>query len=218
MTPASMSLQNADNNLPNKRKRTLNSKLTSEDNVHEDAVKRRKLVATQSTSVPKSIPCTPTRSASVEVVDDEENSQRRNAGRPQDPNAILESVNEGYESLVEPPSKKKTSAPPKKDTHHGSAKPQGPQIPKSTQQRTRSASVEVVDDEEIFHRQNAGRPRDPSVILESVDDDEYESPVECNPKRKSSGSTKKPRKAVGRSVEPDEEVLQENADEAELGM
>ena len=84
--------------------------------------------------------------------------------------------------------------------------------------RTRSASVEVVDDEENFHRQNAGRPQDPSVILESVDDDEYESPIERNHKRKSSTSTKKPRKAVRKSVEPDEENLQENADETELGM
>jgi len=78
-----MSMQNADDdNLPNKRKRTLNSKLTSEDNVHEDAVKRRKLVATQFTSVPKSIPCTRTRSASVEEVEEEENSSWQNAGRP----------------------------------------------------------------------------------------------------------------------------------------
>jgi len=216
-----MSIQNADDILPNKRKRMLNSKITSEDNVHEDAVKRRKLVATQLTSVPKSIPHTRTRSASVEVVEDEENSHPRNAGRPQDPNAILESVNEDrYESLVEPPSSKKTSALPKKDAHHGSAKrlSQGPQIPNSTQQRTRSASVEVVEDEENSHRRNAGRPRDPSVILESVNEDESESPVKHNPKRKSSTSTKKLRKAAGEPVGTDEEVLQEDADEAELGM
>jgi len=125
---------------------------------------------------------------------------------------------EGYESLVELPSRKKASALPKKDTHSRSAKPQGPQIPKPTQHRTRSASVEVVDDDEIFHRSNVGRPRDPSVILESMEDDEYESPVERNPKRKSSTSTRKLPKAVGKSVKADEEGLQENADEAELGM
>ena len=213
-----MSIQNADDDLPNKRKRTINSKLTSEDNVHEDAIKRRKLVAAQFTSVPKPIPCTRTHSASVEMVEDEENSSCRNAGRPRDLNTILESVNEvGYESLVEPPSRKKSSALPKKDTHN-TAKPQGPQIPKSTQQRTRSASVKVVDDDENFHHSNAGRPQDPSVILESVDDDDYMSPVECNPKKKSSTSTRKPPKAAGKSVKADEESLQEDPDEAELGM
>jgi hypothetical protein len=137
-------------------------------------------------------------------------------GRPRDLSVILESVNEeGYESLV---SRKNTSAPPKKATHHGSAKPQGPRILKSTQPCTRSASVKVVEDEESSHCRNVGRPQDPSVILESVDDDEYKSPVEHSPRRKPSTSTKKPRKAAGKSVKAGEEVLQEDTDKAELGM
>jgi hypothetical protein len=213
-----MPIQHAYNDeLPTKRKRTLNPKLTSEDNVHEDAVKRRKrdatqsIQSTQSTSSHKSIPHT-SRSASVEMdAEDDENFLLWNAGRPRDPNAILESVDEEeYESLVS--SKKSSQAPLKKDTHR-STKPN----PKSMPQRGRSASVEVVDDDENFQHRNAGQPQDPSVILESVDDEEYESPIKPYPRKKSSTSTKKSHKDTAKSVEANEEVLQEDADEAELG-
>lgn len=59
--------------LPEKRKRIPNAKLISEDNVHEDAVKRRKLIAQPLSTQPRAKPilhrsC----SASVEAVDDED--------------------------------------------------------------------------------------------------------------------------------------------------
>jgi len=40
---------------------------------------------------------------------------------------------------------------------------------------SRSASVEVVDDQDSLHHHNAGTPQDPNTILESVYDDEWAS-------------------------------------------
>ena len=82
--------------LPQKRKRFLNAKLIPEDNVHEDAVKRRKLIAqppsSQSTQPTAKLIPHRSCSASVEAVDDEDYLSRQNAGRPRDPNTIIESV------------------------------------------------------------------------------------------------------------------------------
>ena len=200
-----------ENGLPHKRKCTLNSKLLSEDNVHHDAVKHRKLMA-QSTSSQSTQPTarlmpTRTRSASVEVVDDQDNLHRYNAGTPQDPNTILESVyDDEWETLIER-SRTKASASKK-----GKGKPQDPKaISKPKQQSHRSASVEDIDDQDNFSCQNAGRPRDPNTILEPVEDDEYLSPVEPASKKKMSTSRNPSQKAV-----PKENDLQEDADEAEL--
>jgi len=97
-----------------------------------------------------------------------------------------------------------------------------PQDPKATskpkQQHHRSASVEDINDQDNFSRWNAGRPRDPNIILKSVDDDdEYQSPVEPVSRKKTTASRNPSRKAVPKVVE-DENCLEEDADEAELGL
>ncbi len=97
--------------LPMKRKRTLTSKITDEDNVHEDAVKRRKLAqltqhaqpTTSGTKPPKqpiaqsSKPKLPNRQPSVEAVEEEEDNTYQNAGQPRNPGAILEEVEDRSE-------------------------------------------------------------------------------------------------------------------------
>jgi hypothetical protein len=154
------------------------------------------------------------RSASIEVVDDQDNFSRRNAGTPRDPNTLLESVyDDEWETLMER-SRNEASASTK-----GKGKLQDPKAnsqAKSRQQHGRSASVEDVDDQDNFSRRNAGRPRDPNTIIESTDDDEYESPVDHAPKKKATTSKKSSRKAAPKIVD-DADGLQEDADEAELG-
>ena len=70
----------------------------------------------------------------------------------------------------------------------------------------------MVDDEDDLSRQNAGRPRHPNTIIESVDDDEREA---LAAKKKVATSRKPSRKAAAEVVE-EEDGLQEDADEAEL--
>jgi hypothetical protein len=149
------------------------------------------------------------RSASVEVVDDQDNLYHHNAGTPQDPNMILESVYQ-CETLMER-GRRKASATTKGREKHQDLKGK----PKPKQQHACSASVEEVDDEDNVPHKNAGRPRDPNTIPESVDDDEYVSPVEHAPKKKVT-SRKSSRKSAPKVVE-NEGGLQEDADEAELG-
>ena len=101
--------------LPAKRKRTLNSKLTTEDNVHQDAVKRRKLQAAQrksSTPTQKSQTSKQQNSScevSVEEVNDEDNHVS-NAGPPKNPNAILEQ-SDGSDDEIEYVSRTVTPVP-----------------------------------------------------------------------------------------------------------
>jgi hypothetical protein len=81
----------ADNNLPAKRKRTLNSKLTSEDNVHRDAVKRRQLEGMQSSANTSVTANHSSRQASVEAINDH---VHHNAGPPKNPKSILEGTDD----------------------------------------------------------------------------------------------------------------------------
>jgi len=148
------------------------------------------------------------RLASVEAVDDEDDLSHRNAGRPQDPNTIIKSMyDDEWETLIEKLRSKRSASTKGK----GAAKPQGPQT-KSKQQHRRLASVEAVDDEDDLSRRNAGRPRDPNTIIESVYDDETETPAS---KKKVATSRKPSWKAVAEDAE-EEDGLQEDADEAEL--
>jgi hypothetical protein len=150
----------------------------TEDNVHHDAVKHRKLMA-QSTSFQLTQPTTklmPHHShlASVEGADDQDNLHHQNMGTPRDPNTVLESVyDDEWESLMER-SRSKASASTK-----GKGRPQDQKATsKPEQQLHRSASVEDIDDQDNFSHRNAGRPCDPNTILESVeDDDKYQSQV-----------------------------------------
>ncbi len=80
------------NNLPAKRKQTLNPKLTSEDNVHHEAVRRRQELQSQ-TKTSGTISHS-SHQASVEAVDDPEDCVRHNAGRPKNPNLILEATDD----------------------------------------------------------------------------------------------------------------------------
>jgi hypothetical protein len=148
-------------------------------------------LSSQSTQ-PKAKPITDRRrSASVEAVDDEDNLSHQNAGRPQDPNTIIESVyDDEWESLMER-SRSKGSASTK---GKGAAKPQGPPTnSKSKQQHRRSASVEEVNDED-------------NLSLRNVYDDESETPAS---KKKVATSKKPSRKAAAEVVE-EEDGLQED--------
>jgi len=85
--------------LSGKRKRTLVSKLTSADNIHKDAVKRRKgLEKPTETPTKASTDKLPaaisqsSRQASIEVDDDEDVQIQHNAGRPKSPDSILEAA------------------------------------------------------------------------------------------------------------------------------
>jgi hypothetical protein len=89
--------------LLSKRKRTVNPKLLDDDNVSNDAIKRRKLEALKAKSVtqisaPQALSnvshsnSSTSRHASVEAVDDNENIHLPNAGSPKNPNTIIESV------------------------------------------------------------------------------------------------------------------------------
>ena len=145
------------NNLPTKRKRTLNPKLTSEDNVHQDAVKRRQ--ALQSHTKTSGATGHSSRRASVEVVDDPEDHVLRNAGRPKNPNSILESTDDELDEAGQHATKRRKGA-------HSHAKTSG-----AVSNSSRRASVEVVDDPEDHIRRNAGLPKNPNSILESTNDE-----------------------------------------------
>ncbi len=203
--------------LPQKRNHTLNAKLISKDNVHQDAIKHRKLMAkstsSQLTQLTAKLMLHRSCSASVEVVDDQDNLYHHNAGTPRDPNTILESVyDDQWETLMDR-GRRKASA-----TTKGKEKlqdPKGKPKPKPKQQHACSGSVEEVDDKDnVFHK-NAGRPRDPNTILESVDDNDNVSPVEHAPKKKVTTSGKSSWKSAPKVVE-NEGGLQEDADKAKL--
>ena len=80
------------NNLPTKRKQTLNPKLTSEDNVHHEAVKRHQELQSQTKT--SGTASHSSRQASVKAVDDPEDCVYRNAGRPKNPKSILEATDD----------------------------------------------------------------------------------------------------------------------------
>ena len=143
------------NNLPTKRKRTLNPKLISEDNVHHDAVKRRQALQSHKTSGATS---RSSRRASVEAVDDPEDRALRNAGPPKNPNSILEATNDELDEASQLVAKCRKGA-------HSHTKTSG-----TGSHSSRRASVEVVDDPEDHIRRNAGRPKNPNSILEATDD------------------------------------------------
>jgi hypothetical protein len=84
----------ADNNLPAKRKHTLNSKLTSEDNVHRDTVKRQQLEGMQSSANTLATANHSSRQASVEAIDDKEDHVHHNASPPKNPKSILEGTDD----------------------------------------------------------------------------------------------------------------------------
>lgn len=143
-------------NLPAKCKRTLNFKLTSEDNVHEDAVKRRQgmhsSAKTSSTSRFR-------RQASVEAIDDEDNHIRRNAGPPINPNSILEATDDELDEETEALVKRRKRFHPH------------PKSSAAASRSSRQASVEAIEDEEDRVSHNAGRPKNPNSILEATDDE-----------------------------------------------
>src|SRR5258706_603258 len=80
------------NNLPAKRKRTLNPKLTSEDNVHHEAVKRRQELQSQTKT--SGTASHSSRQASVEAVDNPKDRVCHNAGHPKNPKSILEATDD----------------------------------------------------------------------------------------------------------------------------
>jgi hypothetical protein len=117
--------------LPAKRKRTTNPKLLDDDNISADAIKRRKLESSKSSSL--TTPGTSknsnldtisaaqssktssesSRQASVECVEDEDDTSRHNAGPPKNSRYILESTEDEDEDDT-PPAKKTQMPKPKK--------------------------------------------------------------------------------------------------------
>ena len=91
------------NNLPTKRKQTLNPKLTSEDNVHHEAVKHRQELQSQTKT--SGTASHSSRQASVKAVDDPEDRVYRNAGRPKNPKSILEATDDEEDEEDEATSK-----------------------------------------------------------------------------------------------------------------
>jgi hypothetical protein len=106
--------------LPAKRKHTTNPKLLDDDNVSQDAIKRRRMeVSIASTSnlntassSNNNLSQTSTRQASVEAVADKDDTTCHNAGPPKNRNIIIESTDEEDETHSQPTAKK---APTKKD-------------------------------------------------------------------------------------------------------
>ena len=108
MASFSKPAQGQDTQLPAKRKRTLAPKITDQDNIDKDAVKRRKqaqpaqpknvakptesthTTASTSKSQQQSARGPSNRQPSVEEIDDDEANPHHNAGPPRNPNAILE--------------------------------------------------------------------------------------------------------------------------------
>ena len=99
----------SNSDLPEKRKRTTNPKLLDDDNVSQDAIKRRKMEASSSKN---NLSRTPSRQPSVEAVADEDDTTCRNAGPPKNRNVIIESTDKEDETYSQPTAKK---APTKKD-------------------------------------------------------------------------------------------------------
>ena len=103
MPPAfSKPVRSSENNIPRSaRKWTLNPKLTSEDNVHEDAIKQRhtqeKHSTAASTTQPKPTKAAPQRKLTtqrpfIKDISNKEDFYVSNAGSPKNPNVILEAA------------------------------------------------------------------------------------------------------------------------------
>jgi hypothetical protein len=150
----------ADNNLPAKRKRTLNPKLTSEDNVHHEAIRRRQELQSQ-TKTSGTIGHS-SRQASVEAVDDPEDRVRHNVGRPKNPNLIPEATDD-EDDMEDEASQQAAKRRKEKHVH---TKTSG-----TASHSSHQASVKAVDDPEDHIRHNAGRPKNPSLIIEDTDDE-----------------------------------------------
>ena len=224
------------NNLPAKRKRTLNPKLTSEDNVHHEAVKRRQELQSQTKT--SGTASHSSRQASVEAVDDPEDRVRRNAGHPKDPNTILEATDDEEDKASQHANKCRKEK-------HSHMKTSG-----TTSHSSHQASIEAVDDPEDHIRRNADRPKNPNLIIEDTDDEEnigYQHAIKRRKEKythtKTSGTTshssrkasveavddpedhicrnaghpKNPNSIVEATDDEEDEGLQEETDEQELG-
>jgi hypothetical protein len=97
--------------LPAKRKCTTNPKLLDDDNVSQDAIKRRKKESEVASSSKTNLSRTSTCQASVETVADEDDITCRNAGQPKNRNVIIESTDDEDETYSQPA----TEAPTEKD-------------------------------------------------------------------------------------------------------
>lgn len=86
-----------------KRKQTVNPKLLDNDNMSIDAIKRRKVEATKTTTQTQPKPST-NRQVSIEVVNDVDDIICRNAGITTNPNTILESANDDDNNIYAAPS------------------------------------------------------------------------------------------------------------------
>ncbi len=185
-----------------KRKRTTNPKLLDDNNMSLEAIKRRKL---ESSTVPaastsKSSSAKPNRQASVEAIADEDDMRGRNAGHPKNPRLILESVDDDDDD-----DDKLTHPAPKKT-----------QTQMKTPNPSRQASVEAIADEDDM-RHNAGQPKNPRLILESVDDnnndDESTHPA---PKKTQTQKKKTHHRDEKKAESCEEENQKDESDDEEL--
>jgi len=141
----------ANNTLPAKRKRTLNPKLTSEDNVHRDAVKQRKELQhhTKISGNTSQSSC----QASIEALDDPDDHVCHNADHPKNPQSILEATDEETDEDNQYTIKRRKG----KQSH---TKPSG-----TSSHSSRWASIEVVDNPVDHVCCNAGHLKNPQSIL-----------------------------------------------------
>jgi hypothetical protein len=137
--------------------------LTLEDNVHQDAVKRRQ--GLQSLAKTSAAASHSSCHASVEAIDDEEDHVHHNAGPPKNPNSIVEATGDDLEKEIEDLVKHRKRFHPQSEASAAAS------------HSIHQASVEVIDDEEDHVRHNAGHPKNPHSILEGTDDESDEEPA-----------------------------------------
>ena len=187
--------------LPPKRKWTTNLKLLDDDNMSLDAIKQRKLesstVPTATTS--KRSSAKPSRHASLEAIADEDDMHSRNAGQPKNPRFILESVDDGDDDELTHPAPKETQTQIK------------------TPNPSRQASVEAIANEDNMRSHNAGQPKNPRLILESVDDDDDNDELtHPAPKKTQTHKKKTHHRAEKKAESCEEENQKDESDDEEL--
>ena len=170
-----MSQGSPDLELPAKRKRTLASKLTSEDNAYMAMFKKRKLPETSVN--PPNLP-RQNRRTSVEIMDDADDIQPYPSGQPKNPTAIIEAADGSDDNLSPMPGQNQKTAQPR-------------------QNRRASASVEIMDDADDIQLYPSGQPKNPTAIIEAADGSDDNLP----PLPGQSKKTAKPRQNRRTSVE-----------------
>ena len=173
--------------LPAKRKRTLASKLTSEENAYTDMFKKRK--GPESFVNPLNLP-RQDRRASVEIMDDTDDIQQYPSGQPKNAAAIIEAANgSDDDDLPKMVGKSKRTAKP------------------TTSRQDRRASVEIMDDADNIQQYPSGQPKNPAAIIEAADgsDDDDLPKMVGKSKRTSKPTTSRQNRCASVEIIDDDE-------------